>query len=171
MSLTFCKLTDSRTIFSIPIAISRLSADTVNNTYYFFKCVCRRASFRNTGPLNSPFTSRTHWHPFATPNYNNLSVLFRIFTMTTQKITSVSECPCASTCIKIILIILINIPSQRSRCSGTCCPLISRPGLHMSRRPALWICLNAAAGLPASSGTFSGKPGYQGDQMQRIIII
>lgn len=47
-------------------------------------CVCRLKSFRNTGPLHGPFTFWTHWHPFVSSNYNNLSFLFHLFLMCSQ---------------------------------------------------------------------------------------
>ena len=142
MSLTFCKLTDSGAIIFSLIAISRLSADIVNNTYYFYKYICRLASFRNTGPLNSPFTSRTHWHPFAAPNYNNLSVLFCIFSMTTQKITRFSEYSCSGTCIMLILIILVKRRRRTPLQAGGACeapPHENRIRLISSKS---WSCLH-----------------------------
>jgi len=85
MSLTSCKLTDSWTPILCLIAISRSSADVVNYTNVFYKCVCHLRSFRNTGPHDSPITSGIHWHLHAASNYNNLCFLYLFLRMCPQK--------------------------------------------------------------------------------------
>ncbi len=58
-------------------------ANVVNYTNVFCMYVCHRRSILNTGQIDSPITSRIHYH--AASNYNNRSFLYLFLRMYPQK--------------------------------------------------------------------------------------